>query len=248
MKTAIAIAALLSVAYSQRQPTLDVISRFKEATPQYLNSTERLEEELAKARVTAAKETEIYHTKIITVHKTFVQDAMDLTQSMQLQLTHQNRTVDQTCLGFLNESVEVNLELAGVGNTNCMIFQNARFVTINEQFYTTIKNIESYISGWHLVDLFRGKNVFYKPSMITDSLDERLRMAENGPRDASQQLNKSLETLRANMKTLHSGYVKCMAAMRTVLMGDIEITLAELRTICLGDLVKTLPKIVGEVV
>ncbi|XP_065074580.1 uncharacterized protein LOC135698504 [Ochlerotatus camptorhynchus] len=239
MKRLIFILALFgaTLAQSSRQSATDVIRKFKEVAPKYLEILEAGETELEQLRVERSDMVAKFHDDIIIIKESYVVDAIKKEISMHQQITGQPFSVDVTCLKFVNTTLDMNMDLAGAGFTNCINNVDEAFNGMVAKYLNAIGVQETMLNELRLLDVFRGDNVFYTPQNIIDKLDSKLADLKFNPESMNEDLKKAKETFKNDLEKIRSDYVGCMTQGEQLLSDGITLLNMQLTFSCLGKLI-----------
>lgn len=237
MKTLFVIVTVLGIALAQREPAKEVINTFRTIAPQYLTLLKNGEVQLAKIRDEATNVVAKFHDDIILIKETYVLDAIKKEHAVLTQIVGQNVTVDSTCLRFLNTSLDMNINIAGVGFTNCINSVDDAFNTLATNYYKSLGVHEALIAELRLLDVFRGENVFYTPQNIIDKLNKKLAELKVNPEGMATEFEQAKQALVRDLEAIRSTYVGCMTAGEQLLKSAVDITMQQLTLMCQGTLI-----------
>lgn len=234
MKYLTVLVAIMSVAVAQRQPSRDVIEKFKEVAPKYLDLLKTGETELEKVRAEATDIVGTFHVDIITVKETFIVDAIRKESGMHFQIVNQLESVDATCLGFLNVSLDMSMNLAGSGFTNCINSADDAFNELAANYFKALGAQEGMLNELRLLDVFRGDNVFYTPQNIIGKLDKKLSDLTIDPESFAADLEEAKTILQNDLLAIISAYSGCMTQAQQMLKSGVDMLMMHLTFSCQG--------------
>ncbi|EAT33952.1 AAEL013777-PA [Aedes aegypti] len=237
MKRTILLLALLGFAFAQRQPARDVITKFKEVAPQYLDLLKTGETELNKIRSETTDLIANFHVDVIQTKESFVVDAISRETAMHFQINNQPESVDIVCLGFLNTTVDMSMNLAGVGFTNCINNVDDAFNGLVGNYFNVLGVQEGLLNELRLLDVFRGDNVFYTPQNIIDKLNKKLSEQKINPETFSEDLEQAVENLKNDLENILTAYGGCMTQADQLLKNGVDMMMMQLTFSCLGTVI-----------
>ncbi|XP_055637358.1 uncharacterized protein LOC129776017 [Toxorhynchites rutilus septentrionalis] len=236
MKLAIVVGAMLSIVQAtNRQLSQDVIGKFRQVAGKYSNSTALGGSELADVRKNATGLIGNFHHDIILIKEDFMLDAILQESGMHFQIANQPFTVDRTCLNFLNTSLEMDINLAGVGFTNCISRVDELFNGFKNQFYNRIGAQDALMGELRILDVFRGENVFYTPQNIIAKLDLKWEALDSVPESVSSSSHQALINLKVSLEGLRTAYIECMTSSEQLLRRSIDLLKMQFSDMCLGE-------------
>ncbi|XP_055593186.1 uncharacterized protein LOC129744594 [Uranotaenia lowii] len=238
MKSITILIAFLAFANAARQPAKDVIAKFREVAPKYLDLMVNGENELAKIRQEASENVAQFHKTIIEMKEYYIINAEAKEEGIHNQIFNQDPSVDRTCLGFLNTSLDMNMNLAGVGFTNCINTVDEQFNALITKYYKTLGVEESLIAELRLLDVFRGDNVFYTPENIIAKLNKKLEDLQINPESVGADMEKAKETFQQDLDAIRSNYKLCMTQTEQMLKNSADILMMQLTFNCQGQIVE----------
>lgn len=237
MRSLILLVAILGATVAQRQPSRDVINKFKEVVPKYLDSLRAEEAELAKVHAEATDIVVKFHDDVIQVKEAFIVDAISKESEMHYQIANQLESVDGICLGFLNTSLDMSMNLAGSGFTNCINEADDAFNGLAAEYFNVLGVKEGKLNELRLLDVFRGDNVFYTPQNIIDKLDQKMNDLNINPELFSNDLEEAKAILNNDLLAILSVYSGCMTQAEQLLKNGVDMLMMHLTFSCLGAVV-----------
>ncbi|KXJ82157.1 hypothetical protein RP20_CCG015059 [Aedes albopictus] len=238
MKTIILLAAFLGMALAYRQPSIDVINKFKEVAPKYLEMLTTGETELNKIRAEVTDVVANFHVDVIQAKETAVLDAISRESEMHFQINHQPEVVNDVCLGFLNISLDMSMNLAGVGFTNCINNVDDAFNGLIGKYFSALGVQEGMLNELRLLDVFRGDNVFYTPQNIIEKLEKKLSEQKINPETFTEELEQAKEALQNDLQTILVSYRGCLTQADQLLKNGVDMLTMQLTFSCLGSVVE----------
>lgn len=239
MKALLITFALLGLTVAQRQPARDVISKFREVAPKYLDIVKVGEADLGLVQGEAREMMGKFHQDMIRIKESYVVAAIRKEKGMHGQITSQPDTVDQTCLGFLNTTLDMSMDLMGASFTNCINTADDTYSGIVADFLNATEAQETVLNELRLLDVFRGDNVFYlnSPQNIIDKLEKKLNDMELSPESLNAILDAIKESLKSALESIRFQYVMCMTQAEQLLNSEVDLMMAQLTFSCLGRVV-----------
>ncbi|EAT33953.1 AAEL013773-PA [Aedes aegypti] len=237
MKALLCLFPLLGLALAQRQPARDVISKFREVAPKYMDIVKTGETNLEQVQGEARDMMSKFHNDMIRIKESYVVAAIRKESEMHGLVTGQADEVDRTCLGFLNTTLDMSMDLAGAGFTNCINNADESFNGMLADYLNATEVQEALLNEIRLLDVFRGDNVFYQdsPYNIINKLDKKLDDMKINPESLSANLETVKEKLNGDLESIRFKYVLCMTQAEQLLNSSVDVIMAQLTFSCLGS-------------
>uniref|UniRef100_A0A4Y0BPF4 Protein TsetseEP domain-containing protein n=1 Tax=Anopheles funestus TaxID=62324 RepID=A0A4Y0BPF4_ANOFN len=227
---------VLSVTLAQRETSLRVIDALRELHPAYRELRDVVVNAVAGAKLNSSEVVYKFNVDIASRKESFMQTAIKAEANVLRQVNGQSISVDTSCLGFLRQSVDVNMNLAGVSFTNCLNNVDASLSTEITRVYNELQVNETSFVNLSVYDVFRGQNVFVNPQTIVDRLVEKLSSLQQAPAELTEQLSQLVDAFEGRLGDVRAAYTSCLTMNDQLLQTTLNTVLQQLQQICLGAL------------
>uniref|UniRef100_A0A675B3C1 Secreted protein n=1 Tax=Anopheles darlingi TaxID=43151 RepID=A0A675B3C1_ANODA len=234
--TAALLLAVLGVTLAQRETSLRVIEALREVHPAYRELRNYVVNAVAGAKLNSSEVVFKFNVDIAERKESFLQSAIKAESGVLRQVNGQSPEVETTCLSFLRQSVDVNMNLAGVSFTNCLNNVDAALSEEVVRIYTELQVNETSYVNLSVYDVFRGQNVFVNPQTIVDRLLEKLSALQQAPVELSLELAELVDAFEARLGDVRAAYAGCLSLNDKLLEQTLNTVLVQLQQICLGVL------------
>uniref|UniRef100_A0A182W7K9 Protein TsetseEP domain-containing protein n=1 Tax=Anopheles minimus TaxID=112268 RepID=A0A182W7K9_9DIPT len=230
------LVASFGLVLGQRDPSIEVMNVLKELQPRYREIQDFVINRLTEARLNSSQVIFNFHTAVITTKDQYVRSTIDEEQSVLTILDRQPESVDRTCLGFVRNSVDMNVNLIGVSYTNCIVRVDDTLADIVQEFYRTIQQDETQYTGSGLFGTFRGENIFHAPESLMQKLNEKLEQLRENPTYIATELFDMIVEFEEGLKEVKTGYDGCLESGMELLRNALAIARTQVEQVCLGEL------------
>lgn len=182
-----------------------------------------------------------FHSEVYLAKDTFIRSAINLEIATLNHLNNQGIQVDAGCLNLLRSSVDLNLQVSGVGFTNCIVEVDARLSAEIQQIYSQLHLNESAYVQFSLYDAFIGRNIFQNPQAIRDQLYLKLAQLQQTPTELVAQLSALVSDFRLRLDIARSTYRQCLTVNNQVYQTAVDLVLIQLQQVCKGALIPPNP-------
>uniref|UniRef100_A0A182MTU3 Protein TsetseEP domain-containing protein n=1 Tax=Anopheles culicifacies TaxID=139723 RepID=A0A182MTU3_9DIPT len=227
---------VLSVTLAQRETSLRVIDALRELHPAYKELRDVVVNAVAGAKLNSSEVVYKFNVDIASRKESFMQTAIKAEANVLRQVNGQSISVDTSCLGFLRQSVDVNMNLAGVSFTNCLNNVDASLSTEITRVYNELQVNETSFVNLSVYDVFRGQNVFVNPQSIVDRLVEKLSSLQQAPVELTEELSLLVDAFEGRLGDVRAAYISCLTMNDQLLQNTLNTALLQLQQICLGTL------------
>ncbi|XP_035781755.1 uncharacterized protein LOC118461013 [Anopheles albimanus] len=234
--TVVLLLAVLGVTLAQRETSLRVIEALREVHPAYRELRNYVVNAVAGAKLNSSEVVFKFNVDIAERKESFLQSAIKAETGVLRQVNGQSPEVETTCLSFLRQSVDVNMNLAGVSFTNCLNNVDAALSEEVVRIYSELQVNETSYINLSVYDVFRGQNVFVNPQTIVDRLLEKLSALQQAPVELSLELAELVEAFEARLGDVRAAYAGCLSLNDKLLEQTLNTVLVQLQQICLGVL------------
>uniref|UniRef100_A0A182KEA6 Uncharacterized protein n=1 Tax=Anopheles christyi TaxID=43041 RepID=A0A182KEA6_9DIPT len=218
---------------------MDVVQRLKDLEPKHADIKYRIINFVYSAKNRLVQKTDEFHKQVITATAGSLASSIDLEDDLLYQLNHQSQSVDRTCLDFLKSIVDININVAGVGFSNC-INDVERGIDTELQWAQKMLDVdESEIFYQSLLDVFQDQNIIAGPDAIAAKLQEKAAEIDAFASDYMSGIFKVLEQFSCKLWGFRNGYQKCLNVNESVLKMAYDVSKNQLISICLGSIGKS---------
>nr|XP_019550533.1 uncharacterized protein LOC109420625 [Aedes albopictus] len=243
MKVVLAFVAVLGLASAQRENSLQVVETMALLPEAYRELQRYVVSAVADAKHNSSDAIYEFHREVYLAKDTFLRSAITLETNTLYHLNNQPLEVDSGCLNLLRGSADLNLQVSGVGFTNCILDVDARLNAEIRNVYDQFQANESSYVQFSLYDAFAGRNIFQNPQDINDQLYIKLAQLQQLPTELVAQLSALVTDFRARLEVARSTYRQCLTVNNQVFQTAVDLILIQLQQVCKGSLVAspTLP-------
>ncbi|KFB49643.1 hypothetical protein ZHAS_00017662 [Anopheles sinensis] len=224
------------LALGQREPAIEVMNALRELQPRYREIQDFVINRLTEARLNSSQVIFNFHNEVIDSKDQFVRRAIAEEQGVLTIVDRQLESVDRTCLGFVRNSVDMNINLVGVSYTNCITRVDDSLAGIVMDFYRTIQADETQYSGASLFDVFRGENIFHTPGNLVEKLNKRLEELRENPSYIANELFDVITEFEDELHEVKDEYDGCLGSGTQLLLSTLDIARMQIVQVCQGQL------------
>lgn len=240
MKVVLIFAAIIGLALAQRDESLKVVEVMALLPDAYRELQKYVVSVVADAKHNSSDAIYDFHREVYVAKDTFLRAAIILESNTLFHLNNQPLQVDAGCLSLLRSSADLNLQVSGVGFTNCIVDVDARLNAEVQQIYNQLQLNESAYVQYSLYDAFAGRNIFQNPQDISDQLYMKLSQLQQIPTELVAQLGSVITDFRARLEVVRATYRQCLTVNNQVLQTAADLILIQLQQVCKGSLVPNL--------
>ncbi|XP_058819019.1 uncharacterized protein LOC131681933 [Topomyia yanbarensis] len=237
MKPIVVLISILSLTVAQREDSLKVIDTLRQLQPAYRDLQNFVVSAVANAKLNSTGAIYDFHSEIFEAKDNFLRSAITLETNALRHINGQTSDIDGNCLAFLRNSIEVNLNIAGVSFTNCINAVDARLNAEIDQIYDGLQFNESSYTNASIYKVFRGQNIFVNPQGIVELLQGQLTQLQQTPTSLVAELGSLIDGFRVRLDVIRGNYRQCLTVNDQLLQTTINTVLIQLQQICLGALV-----------
>lgn len=237
MKVILILVAILGLTLAQREDSLNVVDVMGLIPTAYRELQTYVISAVANAKHNSSDAIYDFHREIYEAKNTFLRSAINIESATLYHLNNQPSQLDAGCLNLLRSSTDVNLQVSGVGFTNCIVDIDARLNAEIQQIYSALNVNESAYVQFSLYDAFAGRNIFQNPQDISDQLYLKLAQLQQIPTELVAQLSTLVSDFRLRLDVARSSYRQCLTVNNQVLQTANDLILIQLQQICKGSLV-----------
>ncbi|XP_058061147.1 uncharacterized protein LOC131211611 [Anopheles bellator] len=233
--------AVFGASLAQRDTSLRVIDALREVNPAFRDLRNQVVNAVASAKLNSSEVVYKFNVEVATRKESFLNSAISAEAGVLRQVNGQSLETDTSCLGFLRQSVDVNMNLAGVSFTNCLNTVDSTLSSEIVSFYNVLQVNETSYVNLSVYDVFRGQNVFVNPQTIIDRLMEKLSALQQAPVELVQELSELVQAFEARLSDIRAAYEGCLSQNDQLLQSTLNTVLLQLQQICLGVLLPADP-------
>lgn len=237
MKVVLIFVAILGITSAQREESLSVVETMALLPAAYRELQNYVVSAISNAKHNSSDAIYEFHNEVYVAKDTFIRSAINLEITTLNHLNNQEVSVDNGCLNLLRSSVDLNLQVSGVGFTNCIVDVDARLNAEIKQIYGQLELNESSYIQFSLYDAFAGRNIFQNPQDIKDQLLIKLAQLQQTPTELVTQLNALIQDFRTRLDVVRATYRQCLTVNNQVYQTAVDLILIQLQQVCKGALV-----------
>ncbi|XP_055593184.1 uncharacterized protein LOC129744592 [Uranotaenia lowii] len=238
--TILVLVAVFGFAAAQREQSLAVIEALRRVQPVYRDLQNFVVNAVSSAKLNSSQAVFDFHGNIFAAKDTFLRAAISKETATLFQINGQVASTQPACLNLLRESVTVNMNLAGVSFTNCILAVDARLGTEINQIYSELQINETAYIDFSIYDVFQQQNIFINPDVIIELLQSKLGQLQ-APLGLIRELSDLIDSFRSRLEVVRVNYNQCLTTNDNLLQTAISTILIQLQQICLGSLIATGP-------
>lgn len=239
MKVILLLIAILGLVSAQREDSLNVVDVMSLLPSAYLELQNFVISAVADAKHNSSDAIYDFHSDVYLAKDSFLRSAVDMEVNTLYQLDNQPLQVDTGCLNLLRGSADLNLQVSGVGFTNCIVDIDAQLNQQIQEVYNQLQVNESAYIQFSLYDAFVGRNIFQNPQDISDQLYLKLAQLQQTPVELVARLSTLVTDFRLQLEVIRSSYRQCLTVNNQVLQTANDLILIQLQQVCRGSLVAT---------
>lgn len=237
MKAVLILVAILGITSAQREDSLSVVETMALLPAAYRELQNFVISVVSNAKHNSSDAIYEFHNEVYLAKDTFVRSAINLELSTLNHLNNQDAEVDNGCLNLLRNSVDLNLQVSGVGFTNCITDVDVRLNAEVQKIYNQLQLNESAYVQLSLYEAFIGRNIFQNPQEIQDQLHVKLAQLQQTPTELVAQLGALVTDFRSRLDVVRATYRQCLTVNNQVYQTAVDLVLIQLQQVCKGALV-----------
>uniref|UniRef100_A0A182WFL2 Protein TsetseEP domain-containing protein n=1 Tax=Anopheles minimus TaxID=112268 RepID=A0A182WFL2_9DIPT len=237
------VLALLCLGVAQlseaaRPVSTEVVQKLKELEPVYKQLQDTVINEVAGAKLTTASRTDAFYKAVIADKEASLATSVQLEDEIIYQLNGQGPSADSSCLQMIRSLVDSNMNIAGVGYSNCV---NTVEAGVNEELdkvYKLLQVDESELFDISLLDVFKGENIILDPSKIINKLNDKRTEIDGISLSFVSDINAAVNAYASRLGDLQNTYKTCLLTNESILKVTFESSKSQLTQICMGTFVQ----------
>uniref|UniRef100_A0A182J028 Protein TsetseEP domain-containing protein n=1 Tax=Anopheles atroparvus TaxID=41427 RepID=A0A182J028_ANOAO len=231
----VCLGATLSAA--GRPASTEVVQKLKDIEPVYKNLQDTIVNAVAGAKLNTASKTDAFYQVIISNKEASLKQSIQLEDDFKYQLDNQAPSTDSGCLGFLRTLMENNMNVAGVGYTNCVNTVEGGLKQELDKVYELLQVDESELFDMSLLDVFRGENIIADPAKIINKLNQKASEINGISLSFVADINAAVDGFATRLSALENSYKTCVLSNESILKQSFESSKMQLTQICMGSIV-----------
>uniref|UniRef100_A0A182YSC8 Uncharacterized protein n=1 Tax=Anopheles stephensi TaxID=30069 RepID=A0A182YSC8_ANOST len=220
-----------------RLASMKVVERLKEIEPKHAEIKYRIINFVYSAKYNLVQKTDQFYKQLFVAKEGSLDIAIDLEDELLYQLDHQPASVDRSCLSFLKTIVENNMNVAGVGYTNCVNDVERGIEKELQRAQQLLEVDESEIFYQSLLDVFEGENIIAGPDAVMVKLKGKADEIDAFASDYFSGIFGIVEQFSSRLWDLRNGYQSCLNVNESILKATSDASKSQLTSICLGSIV-----------
>ncbi|XP_050095170.1 uncharacterized protein LOC126577531 [Anopheles aquasalis] len=228
---------LLPVSDAGRLASMQVVQRLKELEPKHAEIKYQIINFVATAKFNVVHKADDFYRRVFALKEGSLTASTVLEDELLYQLDHQLAPADRSCLGMLRTIVDNNMNVAGVGFTNCVSNVESELDRALERAHKTLQLDESEIFYQRLLDVFDGENIMAGPDAILAKLQSKADAIDGYSKDYISDIFVVVETFSTALDSMRRNYEQCLNTNERILRSTYEVSRSQLTEICLGSIV-----------
>lgn len=237
MKAILVLVAVLGITSAQRDESLSVVETMALLPAAYRELQNFVVSVVSNAKHNSSDAIYEFHNEVYLAKDSFIRSAINLEMATLTHLNNQGAQVDNSCLNLLRSSVDLNLQVSGVGFTNCIVDVDARLNSEIQQIFEQLQFNETAYIQFSLYDAFVGRNIFQNPKEIQEQLYQKLAQLQQTPTELVTQLSALVNDFRLRLDVVRAAYRQCLTVNNQVFQTAVDLILIQLQQVCKGALV-----------
>uniref|UniRef100_A0A182IK37 Uncharacterized protein n=1 Tax=Anopheles atroparvus TaxID=41427 RepID=A0A182IK37_ANOAO len=222
-----------------RLASIQVVQRLKDIEPKYAEIQRLIINFVYAAKYNLVQRKDEFYQQLFVTKEGSLVGSIALENELLFQLDNQLESVDRECLGMLRAIVDNNMNVAGVGYTNCA---NSVQDGLDRELQRTHKLLELAgldIFYQRLLDAFEGENIFAGPERILAKLNSKSDEIDAVGIDYLSGFFDIVETFSSALWRLRNAYKMCLKTNESILNLTFEASQSQLTNICVGTLLNS---------
>uniref|UniRef100_A0A182NTB5 Uncharacterized protein n=1 Tax=Anopheles dirus TaxID=7168 RepID=A0A182NTB5_9DIPT len=230
--------AAIESADAGRLASMQVVQRLKDIETKHAQIIHRIVNFVYSAKSDVVQKTDEFYRQVFAAKEGSLDSSVALEDELLYQFGHQSASVDGGCLSLLKTIVDNNMNVAGVGFTNCITNVEKGIDHELGQAQRMLDIDESEIFHQRLLDVFDGENIIVGPEAILGKLQEKANEIDTFTDDYMTEIYIALERFSSKLWDLRNGYQGCLVENEAILKMTYDASMRQLTSICLGSIVK----------
>ncbi|KFB36714.1 AGAP008580-PA-like protein [Anopheles sinensis] len=211
---------------------MEVVQRLKDIEPKHAEIKRRFINFLYSAKLNVVERMDEFYLQLFTEKEGSLTGSIVLEDAMLYQLDHQLESADRSCIDTLRNIVDSNMNVAGIGYTNCINSVQEGLESELEKVQKLLQFDESKILYQRLLDVFEGENIIYDPERILAKLKDKGFEIDAMGSDCLLGVFEIVEKFAAALDDLRIAYQMCLIENEYILRTAYESTISQLTNIC----------------
>ncbi|XP_050100758.1 uncharacterized protein LOC126581266 [Anopheles aquasalis] len=220
-----------------RPVSYQVVQKLKEVEPVYKQLQDSVVNAVASAKLNTAARTDAFYRAVIADKESSLTQSVQMEDQFIFQLDNQAPSVDASCIGFLRTLVDNNMNVAGVGFTQCVKTVEKNLKAELDKIYELLLVDESDVFGLSLLDVFDGENMIADPAKIVAKLEAKEQDISRISLSFISEINSAVDTFASRLNDMTGSYKSCLLMNESILKATYDNSKTQLTGICLGSIV-----------
>ncbi|KAL1386765.1 hypothetical protein pipiens_003265 [Culex pipiens pipiens] len=216
-------AAFLHIIFADRQETLDVVEKLRDAQIEFDTFRDYVNKEVTAAKQNSTQILVQFHQELVQVKELYLQQSFWAEEEILYQLNSQSLYppiyVDNACLGYARVLVDDNMKVAGVEFTKLHLQQDATVADLNV-----------------LLAMDR-INILKHPDDLIPKIADKLSVLEQLIPKIAQELNVAVDQFEARLGAIAKVYRVCLVENDNILKAALDNIRSQLLQICKGRII-----------
>ncbi|KFB36716.1 AGAP008580-PA-like protein [Anopheles sinensis] len=216
---------------------MEVVQRLKDIEPKHAEIKRRVINFVYSAKLNVVERMDEFYIQLFTEKEGSLTGSIVLEDEMLYHLDHQVESAERSCIDTLRNIVDSNMNVAGVGYTNCINSVQEGLERELERVLKLLQFDESKILYQRLLDVFEGENIIYDPERILAKLKDKGFEIDAMGSDCLSGVFEIVEKFAAALDDLRNAYQTCLTKNESILKIAYASTMSQLTNICLGTII-----------
>uniref|UniRef100_U5EDD7 Putative secreted protein n=1 Tax=Corethrella appendiculata TaxID=1370023 RepID=U5EDD7_9DIPT len=216
----------------------DVFEKVNELIPLLDNYNQLSVSQAIQAKVNASKYLTEFHTKFFSTHEQFVNSTIDEKTKVEYQLGSQAPEVDQECLVYVRERLNMDFNLCGVGYQNCLNTADDSLDRTIAKLYLELDNSNISLALDSLLGSFRSENIFVTHEKILNNLREKEHQWSHPENQPDFGFEVFVEEFKQDLNAILSAYRECSNNYYKLALSQFDVSITYLLETCKGSIVE----------
>uniref|UniRef100_A0A182Q0L7 Protein TsetseEP domain-containing protein n=1 Tax=Anopheles farauti TaxID=69004 RepID=A0A182Q0L7_9DIPT len=230
----------IGIVHAGRLASMQVVQRLKEIETKNADIFNRIINFVYSAKSNLVQATDEFYWQVIDAKEGSLEHSVALEDELLYQFAHQSNSVDGGCLSLLKTIVDNNMNVAGVGFTNCISTVGKGIDRELGEAQKMLNVDESEIFHQKLLDVFDGENIIVGPDAILGKLEHKANEIDGFTGDYMAGIYVALEKFSSKLWDLRNAYQGCLIENEAILKMTYDASMRQLTSICLGSIVKNI--------
>ncbi|KAL9706831.1 hypothetical protein quinque_010349 [Culex quinquefasciatus] len=233
-------AAFLHIIFADRQETLDVVEKLRDAQIEFDTFRDYVSKEVTAAKQNSTQILVQFHQELVQVKELYLQQSFWAEEEILYQLNSQSLYppvyVDNACLGYARVLVDDNMKVAGVEFTNCVLDVDA---LIREEIVKILEDLQqdATVADLNVLLAMDRTNILTRPDDLIPKIADKLSVLEQLIPKIAQELNVAVDQFEARLGAIAKVYRVCLVENDNILKAALDNIRSQLLQICKGRII-----------